>query len=567
MTLLRDQAQADPEGDPVKWHAVLQAVKRALDLLGPLIEAASQSRVRELGDQVASATQAAERDANLLREVVDVRSAEADDPDGSASDVAYAQAFRDAGIDLDKLEPEAAGAKIKARPASVALALAAALDDWSAQRRRASPDESDAWKRLVATARIADPEPTRDRLRQLWSEPDLEAKRQPLLKLAKEADPRGWPVQSLILLAGALANAGEANTAADLLGRAQAEHPGDVWVNYNLADRLEDLNPPRTEEAVRFYSVARALRPETAHELAHALERQGRGDEAMVVFRDLTRIRSGNGRHWLCMGRLLQERGDRAGAKVALEEAVAALRETIRLKPDLVQAHVTLGLALNEQGKLDEAIAACREAIRLLPNYAPAHVTLSFALRAQGKLHEAIDASCEAIRLKPDLALAHFTLGLAASDHGKRDEAIAAYREAIRLKPDFADAHANLGLALSNQGKLDEAIDESRQAIRLKPDFAEAHTIVGYALANQGKLDEAIDASRVAIRLKPDYAEAHNSLGLALRGQGKLDEAAGKFREAIRLKPDYAEAHGNLGGTLVQQAPVPRGPVRGTPRP
>jgi hypothetical protein len=228
VNLLRGQAQADPEGDPVKRHAALQAVQRAEDLLGPLIDTASQRRVEELRDQVVVAAQAADRDAALLREVVDIRSAEADDPDGLASDAAYARVFRDAEIDLDKLGPEAAGAKIQARPAGVALALTAALDDWAVQRCKARARDADAWKRLVAAARAADPEPTRDRLRQLWSEPDLKAQRQPLLQLAQEADPRGWPPASLTLLAGALDEAGDLATAADLLGRAQAEHPGDV---------------------------------------------------------------------------------------------------------------------------------------------------------------------------------------------------------------------------------------------------------------------------------------------------------------------------------------------------
>ena len=62
-------------------------------------------------------------------------SAEADDPDGSVTDAAYADAFREAGIDLASLPPAEAGAKIRARPPSVALALAAALDDWAAIRR------------------------------------------------------------------------------------------------------------------------------------------------------------------------------------------------------------------------------------------------------------------------------------------------------------------------------------------------------------------------------------------------------------------------------------------------
>ena len=246
VNLLRGQAQSDPEGDPVKWHAALQAVKRAEDLLGPLIDAASHRRVRELGDQVAAAAQAAERDAEFLREAVDIRSAEADDPDGSASDAAYARAFLDAGIDVDAAG--AGGGRCEdqgpaGRGGAGAGGGAGRLGD---QRRMARPKDADGWKRLVATARAADPDATRDRLRQLWSQPDRQAQREPLLKLARQADPRGWPPASLTLLAGALEAAGERDAAADLLRRAQAEHPGDVWLNYNLA-RAPGAAPPAAD--------------------------------------------------------------------------------------------------------------------------------------------------------------------------------------------------------------------------------------------------------------------------------------------------------------------------------
>ena len=165
MTLLRDQAEADPEGDPAKWRAAVAAARRAGDLLGPLIDAPSRREVQALQEQVGEAAKAAGRDADLLRAVVDIRSAEADDPDGSASDAAYARAFRDAGLDVDALGPEAAAARIRARPAGVALALAAALDDWANRRRKARPKDGDAWSRLIAAARAADPDKTRDRLR------------------------------------------------------------------------------------------------------------------------------------------------------------------------------------------------------------------------------------------------------------------------------------------------------------------------------------------------------------------------------------------------------------------
>ena len=146
-----------------------------------------------------------------------------------------------------------------------------------------------------------------------------------------------------------------------------------------------------------------------------------------------------------------------------------------------------LGHALASwQAQLDEACAAYREAIRLKPEFAEGHYGLGNALIRQGKLDEAIAAYREAIRLKPDYAEGHYGLGNALKGQGKLDEAIAEYREAIRLKPDHAEAHCNLGSALKGQGKLDEAIAGYREAIRLKPDYAEAHSNLGGILKSRG---------------------------------------------------------------------------------
>lgn len=102
------------------------------------------------------------------------------------------------------------------------------------------------------------------------------------------------PAPTAVLLGRALADSGEAEAAVALLRPAAVRHPGDVWVNSNLAWALERQGSTDLEEAVRYFTAARALRPETAHELAHLLERMGRGTEAEAVFRDLTDRRPEN---------------------------------------------------------------------------------------------------------------------------------------------------------------------------------------------------------------------------------------------------------------------------------
>src|SRR5262245_61463783 len=147
-----------------------------------------------------------------------------------------------------------------------------------------------------------------------------------------------------------------------------------------------------------------------------------------------------------------------------------------------LEAHFNLGNALMGQGGLDEAIAAFRQAIVIKPDHAAAYTTLGIALAGQGKLDEAIAAHRRAIGIKPDLAEAYPNLGNALMDQGKLDEAIAAFRRAIGIKPDLAEAYSNLGAALSWQGKLDEGLAAFRRAIGIKPGLSKAFSSLLLAL-------------------------------------------------------------------------------------
>jgi Tfp pilus assembly protein PilF len=165
---------------------------------------------------------------------------------------------------------------------------------------------------------------------------------------------------------------------------------------------------------------------------------------------------------------------------------------------------------LKKRGKLEEALAELREAIRLKPDFAEARYELGNSLRDQGKLEQAVAEYREAIRLTPDLAEAHGNLGNVLADQGELEHAVAEHREAIRLKPNHAGFHSNLGGTLRAQGKLEEAIAQCREAIRLQPSFPLAHGILGLVLRTRGEFNEAIVEFRKAhdlARTNPPLAE------------------------------------------------------------
>jgi eukaryotic-like serine/threonine-protein kinase len=177
---LLGQARENPE-DLSRWQVALTAVEQAEVARGEI----ARTRLLALRSEIEAGLEAAQRDKTLLDRMVDIRSAEADDRDGSATDADYGDAFREAGIDVANLPPAKVGARIKDRPPSLALALAGALDDW-ARIRRSMRSNAVGAKRLGDAANIADPDPWRIDLRNTLDQPNKAARLAGLQALASK---------------------------------------------------------------------------------------------------------------------------------------------------------------------------------------------------------------------------------------------------------------------------------------------------------------------------------------------------------------------------------------------
>jgi protein O-mannosyl-transferase len=237
-------------------------------------------------------------------------------------------------------------------------------------------------------------------------------------------------------------------------------------------------------------------------------------------------------------------------------DAETLYRTTIARNPGAWMAHHNLA-ALKARGSaadLENAVAHATEAIRLNPSDPDAHNTLGIALERQGRLEDAAANYAAAIRLRPGKASAHNNLGTVRQAQGRREEAAGHYEEALRLEPRYAEAHRNLGLVLEDLGRIDQAVTHLREAVRLEPGSAAAHDALGTALLRQRRPDESVAEYRAAIAADQGYGEAHNNLGFALESLGRLDEAAAAYREAIRLRPDAGLPRDNLGRVLYNLA-------------
>jgi serine/threonine protein kinase/Flp pilus assembly protein TadD len=468
--------------DQAKWREAIAAARRAEGILATGdVSPELQARVREV-----------QADLEMVQTLEQIRLEQAavkdDRFDIAGADASYEKAFRAYGIHLDALGTEQAGARLAGT--AIRVQLAAGLDNWALARRGAGKGR---WKRLLALARAADPDRWRNQLRDAWERADRGA----VPQLAASARIEELPPSTLVLLGRALKASGGREGAVQLLRRAQQWHRGDFWINHELGFALHTLEPPRLDEAERFYTAALALRPDSP------------------------------GVH-LNLGSVLDDKGE-------LDEAILCFKEAIRLMPDYAMAHYNLGVVLRKKGQLDEALRCCQEAIRVKPNYADAYNGLGDVLSNKGKFEEAIRAHTEAVRLKPNDAVVHDRLAMAYVDSGRLDEAITSWQEALRLKPDYAAAHNNLGIVLKDKGELAQAIDHYREALRLKPDYVEAHNNLGVALEATDDLAGAKASLEEAVRLKPDLFDAHCNLGTVLQEMGQFTQALAAYRRAHEL--------------------------------
>jgi tetratricopeptide (TPR) repeat protein len=264
------------------------------------------------------------------------------------------------------------------------------------------------------------------------------------------------------------------------------------------------MQPPRYEEAIRFYTTAVALRPQYPSARAN-------------------------------LGLALKEVRPRR-----LEEAIAEMRQAIQLDPQLSRAHNNLATALWAARDPKGAIESLRKAIETDPKNSRAYYNLGLYQNVLGKHEDAIAAYLQAIQLDSMHPWYHNNLGAVLMNKARIqkdkvliDQAIVRYQKAISLKRDFAEAHFNLSLALSAKGARPEAIAEARLAIHHKKDFADAH----YNLANWLREDspEAIEAYENAIRFKNDYAEAYCNLGRMLLRRGQFQRAVEMLRRGHQL--------------------------------
>jgi tetratricopeptide (TPR) repeat protein len=289
---------------------------------------------------------------------------------------------------------------------------------------------------------------------------------------------------------------------------------------------------------------------------------------------------------------------------------IEVLRKVIAMSPTFARAHLAMGKALLQDGKVPEAITELQEAARLDPQSGETHYQMGLALARAGRKDEGTAelqkgrelSSADDRNQNVNLDIAE---GRAALDKGDLDQAATKFRHATKLQPESSDAQRYLGVVLEQQGNSQGASDAYERAVDLNPGdvaarqglqkmldtrvgtddparmgelegyirdsrFKEVEPLLsayvkdhpqsswgwyalGYSWFGQQRIGESIRALAKSLQLDLKNAEAHKILGRDLMIIGRFDAAQIEFEQGIRYNPQSAEMHYNLGKLFSMQ--------------
>jgi eukaryotic-like serine/threonine-protein kinase len=352
--------------------------------------------------------------------------------------------------------------------------------------------------------------------------------------------------QTCHLLGDALLVLDDDQRAISFLELAVQQHPNIFWLNHDLGIALEYGNPPRVEEAIRYITVARSLRPQLPNvhfNLAIALERVGRFEEAIRSLefspgdpnREATRSDFLANCYW------------KAGKR---NEAMKLAKENYKRFPNQSRIIYRLADFLHEENRVDEAKRLFEELLELPATTADDFCNQAIALTLLDRKKEAIAKYEEGHQKFPT----HFTmaLNLAAllNELNHLDRALEVLQRAHRMEPYHPKVNEFFAQVYEKQEQFEKGLYYYRRCVELDPTCP--WKVFGYAslLRKMNKPQVARFVFEEAIRKAPKNHVLHYHYGLLLRDLHQKSEAEVMFRKTIQLNPNWVFGYQGLGSEL-----------------
>jgi tetratricopeptide (TPR) repeat protein len=140
-------------------------------------------------------------------------------------------------------------------------------------------------------------------------------------------------------------------------------------------------------------------------------------------------------------------------------QAEQCFRRACDLKPEFGEAHLNLGLLLEQRGLPDEAEKSYRQALRYGASHPEVYLNLGGLALAQEQLDKAREIFTRGLHTHPESAALWSNMGVLYACEKKEAQAESCYRTALRQAPGNTHARFNLAYVLLRQGRYVEGFE------------------------------------------------------------------------------------------------------------
>jgi predicted Zn-dependent protease len=258
--------------------------------------------------------------------------------------------------------------------------------------------------------------------------------------------------------------------------------------------------------------------------------------------------------------------------------ALQVLQPLTASQPKWAAAHYELALALGDADQPDEALAALRRAVALRPNMPDAWRVIGDHLTASGDVQGADAAYAQHIKAStqdPKLLSAasalveghiaqaeallrahlkqHATdvvamrmLAEVAARLGRTAAAESLLESCLELAPSFAPARHQYAIVLHRQNKSVAALKQIDELEKIDPHNPTNRNLKAAILVKIGEYQQSIQIYDEVLAAHPQHSKLWLSYGHALTTAGRDPDSVAAYRKSIQLEPHFGEAYWSL---------------------
>lgn len=252
---------------------------------------------------------------------------------------------------------------------------------------------------------------------------------------------------------------------------------------------------------------------------------------ALAQVSELLKRQADNSDAWMLKGDLLARPPAPGQAKADSAPAIAAYREALQRKPDLVGAHAAILTLLLSKPDLDAANAQWQAMQKALPKH-PQTVFFEAMLAETRNDHKRTrELTQQLLRAAPDNPQVLMLAGQAELRLGNLAQAEAHFSKTVGLAPKAAQPRLQLAQVLLRSGQADKTLATLAPLVDGDKPDPDALSMVAQAQMMKGNAAAAEANFARAAKLRPDDPRVRTALALTNLGKGKdREKALGELR-------------------------------------